>query len=252
MTLHTTLVYLLLAGLTLCSACRTEKKQEIPAPDIEQTDSTTIAEVPVAPQKSRTALYFDSLGLVDVSDLDPTIEVQLLYATPDNFTGEQLYEDLQEAYLHPDAARAVVRAQQLLTERHPGYRLVIYDATRPLSVQQKMWNVVKGTPKYIYVSNPARGGGLHNYGLAVDISIADEQGHPLDMGTPVDWLGTEAHITAEEQLVRSGKISQEARENRLLLRSVMKEAGFRSLPSEWWHFNLCSREQARQQYKLIP
>ncbi len=246
------LLCLLLTGLIVCSACQMEKKQQIPTPAPEKSDSTPIVEEHAAPSKSRTALYLDSLGLVDISDLDPTIEVQLMYATADNFTGEQLYEDLQEAYLHPEAAQAVVRAQQLLADRHPGYRLVIYDATRPLHVQQKMWNVVKGTPKYIYVSNPARGGGLHNYGLAVDISIADEQGRPLDMGTPVDWLGAEAHITAEEQLVRNGKMSEEARQNRLLLRNVMKEAGFHPLPSEWWHFNLCSRDQAKQQYKLIP
>lgn len=74
-----------------------------------------------------------------------------------------------------------------------------------MSVQQKMWNVVKGTSKYIYVSNPARGGGLHNYGLAVDISILDEAGNPLPMGTEVDHLGPEAHITNEAALVQSGK-----------------------------------------------
>ena len=66
-----------------------------------------------------------------------------------------------------------------------------------MSVQQKMWNVVKGTSQNIYVSNPARGGGLHNYGLAVDVSIADEKGNPLPMGTKVDHLGKEAHIDTE-------------------------------------------------------
>lgn len=128
----------------------------------------------------------------------------------------------------------------------------MYDAARPMSVQQKMWNVVKGTSKYIYVSNPARGGGLHNYGLAVDISILDEAGNPLPMGTEVDHLGPEAHITNEAALVQSGKMTKQEQANRQLLRSVMRAAGFRALPSEWWHFNWCSRQEAKQKYKVIP
>lgn len=248
--------YSLLALFIFLSACRMEKKPEA----LPETDSLGVAiqeEPPIASKvtvtpESRTAMYLDSLGLINVAEVDSTIIVRLMYATPDNFTGELLYEDLREAYLHPDAAKAIARAEQLLNEKHPGYRLVIYDASRPLHIQQKMWDVVKGTSKNIYVSNPARGGGLHNYGVAVDVSIADKDGQPLDMGTAVDHLGSEAHITQEALLVSSGKISEQARRNRLLLRSVMKEAGFRTLPSEWWHFNLCSREQAKQQYKLIP
>lgn len=104
-----------------------------------------------------------------------------MYTRADNFTGTLLYEDLKEAYLHPDAMKSLKRAQRLLKEQYPGYSLIVYDAARPLSVQQKMWNVVKGTSKYIYVSNPSRGGGLHNYGLAVDISILDDKGTPLPM-----------------------------------------------------------------------
>jgi zinc D-Ala-D-Ala dipeptidase len=96
------------------------------------------------------------------------------------------------------------------------------------------------------------GGGLHNYGLAVDISIQDSLGQPLPMGTKVDHLGMEAHITDEIGLVHNGKMSETERQNRLLLRKVMKETGFRALPSEWWHFNFCSRDVAKQKYKLIP
>ena len=140
----------------------------------------------------------------------------------------------------------------MLKKLYPSYSLLIYDAARPMSVQKKMWNVVKGTPKYKYVSNPNRGGGLHNYGLAVDVSIQDSAGRPLPMGTKVDHLGEEAHITQETELVRSGKISETERQNRILLRKVMKEAGFRALPNEWWHFNFCSRDVAKQKYKLIP
>ena len=120
-----------------------------------------------------------------------------------------------------------------------------------MSVHHKMWNIVIGTSKSIYVSNPGRGGGLHNYGLAVDVSIVNENGEALPMGTEVDHLGIEAHITHEVELVKSGRISKEAYQNRLLLRQVMKDAGFRTLNSEWWHFNRCSREEAKQRYKRI-
>lgn len=202
--------------------------------------------------KSPMALYMDSLGLVNLAEQDSSLVIKLMYAQKDNFTGEILYDNLTEAYLHPDAAHALIRAQQTLKQLHPTYSLIVYDAARPMSVQRKMWNVVKGTSKYMYVSNPNRGGGLHNYGLAVDISIVDDTGQALPMGTEVDHMSDASHITQEGELVRSGKISETERQNRMLLRRVMKEAGFRPLPSEWWHFNYCSRDEARRRYKVIP
>ncbi|MDE5667970.1 MAG: D-alanyl-D-alanine dipeptidase, partial [Duncaniella sp.] len=102
-----------------------------------------------------------------------------------------------------------------------------------------------------YVANPVRGGGLNNYGVAVDVTIADENGNELDMGTPVDHLGVEANIDRELQLVKTGVISENARQNRLLLRKVMKNAGFSTIRTEWWHFNLVSKARARQLYKLL-
>lgn len=207
--------------------------------------------VEIAAVKSATAQYFDSLGLVDVSGMDESIAVSLLYATPRNFVGEVMYDDLTEAYLHPEAAEALLKAQQLLKEQHPDYTLIVYDAARPMRVQRKMWNRVRGTSKNVYVSNPANGGGLHNYGLAVDVSILAADGVPLPMGTEVDHLGFEAHTTNERTLVESGVITSQEKANRELLRSVMRNAGFRVLHSEWWHFNLYSREVAKANYELI-
>ena len=83
-----------------------------------------------------------------------------------------------------------------------------------MSVQKIMWDKVKGTSKNIYVSNPAHGGGLHNYGLAVDVSILDADGVPLSMGVPVDHMGKESHISYEDEMVRTGKLTEEERENR--------------------------------------
>lgn len=208
--------------------------------------------LPASARKSETEQRLEQLGYVNIAEADSTIAIDLMYTRADNFTGRVLYDDLHKAYLHPDALHGLLQAQRELKKRHPAYRLIVYDAARPMSVQQKMWNVVKGTSKYIYVSNPARGGGLHNYGLAVDISILDASGTPLPMGTAVDHLGPEAHITREAQLVQSGKITASEQANRQLLRTVMRAAGFRALPSEWWHFNWCSRQEAKQKYKVIP
>jgi len=216
--------------LSFTTSCQYKEAQPHPA----FKDSIVLV-TPVEPQpitsKSQTAFYLDSIGLMNIAELDSTFIIRLMYATPDNFTGQLLYTDLKEAYLHPDAAKALLEAHLLLKAQYPSYRLIIYDAARPMSVQKKMWDVVKGTSKYMYVSNPSRGGGLHNYGLAVDISIADSLGHPLPMGTEVDYMDAASHITNEAKLVREGKITQQERENRILLRQVMKSAGFRALPS---------------------
>lgn len=203
-------------------------------------------------QKSATAQSMEHQGMVDVATLDSTIQVSLMYSRADNFTGHVLYTDLREALLHPRAARALCQAQRLLKRRRPDLSLKIYDATRPMSVQAQMWRVVAGTPQQNYVSNPRNGGGLHNYGMAVDITLCDAQtGDTLDMGTRVDHLGREAHIDREDDLVRRHVISREAQRNRQLLRSVMRQAGFTPLRTEWWHFNLITRAQARAQYKVI-
>ncbi len=214
------------------------------------------SEAAVAPACELTAdslcRLMTSAGMVDAAASDPAIVVSLMYARDDNFTGAALYPaDFSRAFLHPDAAAALAKAQEALTSAHPGLRILISDAARPMSVQRKMYQRVRGTRMAPYVSNPARGGGLHNYGLALDVTIVDALGRPLDMGTPIDHLGPEANIDREESLVTRGIISAEARRNRLILRQAMKAGGFKPLASEWWHFNLLSRPEAIRRYKLL-
>lgn len=205
----------------------------------------------LAQQTETTAQAMARQGFVDVRSLDSTIQVSLMYARADNFTGKILYTDLHEAYLHPKAARALVRAQQILKEKHPGLSLKVYDAARPMHIQQKMWNAVAGTPKNIYVSNPRNGGGLHNYGMAVDLTLCDEKGDTLPMGTHIDYLGRMAHTDIEADMEKKGRITPQARKNRELLRHVMRQAGFRPLRTEWWHFNFITRAEAKAHYKVI-
>lgn len=193
----------------------------------------------------------EQAGMVDVKSVIPNIRVELLYATTGNFVGEVMYGDLTKAYLHPQAVEALAAAAAQLSILRPGYRLKITDAARPMSVQRRMYVKVRGTSKARYVSNPANGGGLHNFGLAVDITIENPDGNEIDMGTPVDHLGPEANINREAFLVKTGKISAAAAKNRVLLRRVMKAGGFMPLKSEWWHFNLKSRAEAKRRYKLL-
>lgn len=194
---------------------------------------------------SKTAASMKQQGYVNVQDEDPSIKVSLMYSRPDNFTGKVLYKDLKEAFLHPQAAKALAKAQKELKRLRPDLSLIIFDAARPMSIQQQMWNVVKGTPKNIYVSNPANGGGLHNYGFAVDVSICDEKGDTIPMGTLVDYMGKAAHPEYESYMLSRGKISKEAVNNRKLLRKAMSAGGFRVLKTEWWHFNLKTRAQVK-------
>ena len=191
-------------------------------------------------------------NLVNILDLDNTFIVDLKYATADNFTGIVLYDDIDAAYLHPEVAQMLVEAHRYLKELHPdsGFRFIVYDAARPLSVQQLMWERVKDTPYHRYVAHPDRRS-LHNFAAAVDLTIANRSGVPLDMGTIFDHFGRAAGINNEEELVRQGILTRQHIQNRELLRKVMRHAGFRTISGEWWHFNACSLQEAMQRYELI-
>ncbi|MFA6820406.1 MAG: M15 family metallopeptidase [Bacteroidaceae bacterium] len=207
--------------------------------------------VKINAQISVTERQMEKEGMVDIHTVDQSIYVSLMYGRADNFTGKRLYTDLTHAYLHPKAAKALARAQKYLQKEHPEWSLIIFDACRPMHIQQKMWNVVKGTKVENYVSNPARGGGLHNYGMAVDISLCNLKGDTLKMGSKVDHMSKLSHIDQEYLLLKHHQISSTALENRQLLRRIMRKAGFRPLRTEWWHFNLISRATAKKYYKYV-
>lgn len=207
---------------------------------------------PLTTKRSATAQRLARQGYQQVQQCDPTIHVSLMYARPDNFCGVVLYSDLREAFLHPEAMKALQKAQAYLKQLRPDLSLKVYDAARPMHIQQRMWDEVKHTSKAVYVSNPAHGGGMHNYGMAVDITLCTLKGDTLDMGTKIDYMGKAAHIDNEAALVSTHIISPEARRNRQLLRQVMRYGGFMPLRTEWWHFNKCSRAVAKKYYKVIP
>jgi D-alanyl-D-alanine dipeptidase len=208
-------------------------------------------------QNNRIAEYdwdakMKNMGFIDVCFWEPTIQSYLVYSTKDNFTGSPLYNSkLTKAWLHPRAAKMLIRAQEILLREQPDYSLLIYDAARPMEVQRKMAQWAKQANSEYYIADPAKGGGLHNYGMAVDVTIVDGNGAWLPMGTPFDFFGPEANTDKEDDLLKRRRITPTEYKNRRFLRRIMEQAGFLPVASEWWHFNACTREEAREKYLLI-
>lgn len=195
---------------------------------------------------------FVRCGLVNINELDSNIRVVLMYNTTKNFIGKSFYAGLNQCYLPCDVATKLNNAQKLLKQQFPFYNLIVFDATRPLHIQRLMWDSLKLHPviKYDYLARPDELS-LHNYGAAVDVSIINENGVLLDMGTPFDFFGDLARPALEPELFANGKLSKIAYYNRLLLRKTMIQSGFYPITSEWWHFNSCTKSYAAVNYKLI-
>lgn len=196
--------------------------------------------------------HMQKSGLVDVQNMDTSIRVNLRYSSTDNFLSRDMYGDLSRAYLQPEVARKLANAASLLREKAPHLRLCVWDAVRPVSVQQMMWDSVDAPAnrKHWYVTPPGKSS-LHNFGAAVDVTLKDSNGTSLDMGTDFDHFGKAAYTTDEDRLQEEGVISEAALKNRRLLRQIMGNAGFTSIKYEWWHFNSCSRNVAKSKYPLI-
>ena len=122
--------------------------------------------------------------LVEITRLKG-VRMDLRYASFDNVTGHDLYCGVQRAFVHKEAAAKLRKAVKIMEREMPGATLVIFDASRPLYAQEALRRTVRGTPYSAYVSSPATGG-LHNFGLALDLSIADADGNLHDMGTDFD------------------------------------------------------------------
>lgn len=192
-------------------------------------------------------------GLVDIEKVIPGIQVELKYSTEDNFFGQDVYGDHVRCYVQPIVAEMLAKAQASLQKEYPNLTLLVYDGVRPLSVQQILWDSLDkpDSVKPLYVADP-KVGGLHNYGVAVDLTIFDTQADSvLDMGTTYDYFGYPAYPDREKQMLAEGKITQTHIANREILRKVMKGAGFTGIGSEWWHFNAFSRKEAGEKFLLI-
>ncbi len=163
-----------------------------------------------------------------LADVDPSITVDLRYATPHNFTGAVL----PGYHANRGLARPAVAAALLRTDRYlraKGYTLVILDAYRPVRATLAMvaWARRVGRSDLIgpYIATHSE----HNLGTAVDVTLGRPAGAELDMGTPFDTLSSAAHY---------GNATGTALANRRLLRDAMTASGFVPYDTEWWHFSM--------------
>ena len=180
---------------------------------------------------SVSSLLAQQNDFVLLRSLSDDFVFDMKYATPDNFLKQAVY-DCGECYLRKSTAKALVKANEEF--KSLGYRIKLFDCYRPLSVQKKMWKILPGTH---YVANPAKGS-KHNRGAAVDLTLVDAQGKELDMGTPFDFFGKKAHHTCTT-------LPKKVLENRKLLKGVLNKYNFKSIFSEWWHYEYRPEMQSK-------
>lgn len=161
---------------------------------------------------------------VNLKSFSADFQFDMKYATTDNFLKKIVY-DCDECYLRFKTVKSLIEANSKFNKL--GYSIKVFDCYRPLDVQKKMWEIV---PNADYVADPKKGS-IHNRGGAVDITLIDKEGKELDMGTKFDFFGEEASHNYKN-------LSEEVLKNRVLLKKIMLENGFKSFDSEWWHYNL--------------
>jgi D-alanyl-D-alanine dipeptidase len=162
--------------------------------------------------------------LLEIAPPAYPVSLDLAYATANNFTGRPIYRRAA-CYLHPDAALRLSRAIELAAAL--GYTLKLFDAFRPSEAQWRMWEF---RPDPEFLADPRRGS-PHSRGVAVDLTLVDEAGRALDMGTGFDAFTPLSHHGNQA-------VSPAAQRNRHLLLGLMSAAGWDFYKNEWWHYQL--------------
>lgn len=176
--------------------------------------------------QEKHAPIINDTTFVNLKEYSQDFVYDMKYATADNFLKAKVY-DCAECFLRLKTVTALVEVNKKFMKK--GYKIKIFDCYRPLDIQKKMWKIVSNPE---YVANPVKGS-IHNRGGAIDITLVDNNGKELDMGTSFDFFGVEASHNYPN-------VSAAVKENRELLKTVMITTGFNSFDSEWWHYNLKS------------
>ncbi len=222
----TCLLFPLSLTLAFCQSSKPSKKKTQAAPATTETvASPAVTQVQPAPAP---------VEWVDLETFAPEIKQDIKYATSDNFTKKQIY-DCPRCLLRPEVAEAVVAAHKAL--RQQGYGLLMKDCYRPGPYQQRLWDAV---PDENYVAHPSKGS-MHSRGVAVDLTLVDSLGNELDMGTPYDFFGPEAH-TAYTNL------PEQVLNRRRILKKALEDQGFNAIKYEWWHYNYRKKEYPLSNY----
>ena len=217
-------VLLLVVGCALLLAGQEPQQQSFhitPVRPVEELRAEALKAQPPAENGP-----FRKSELVELVKLDPTIKLDIRYASSNNFMGTPLYPQARAFLQHP-AAEAVVRANARLKPQ--GYGLIIHDGYRPWYVTKMFWDATPAD-KHEFVANPQEGS-RHNRGCAVDLSLYDlKTGREVQMPSGYDEMSERAYAdypggTAEERRLRG------------ILRTAMESEGFAVYPQEWWHFD---------------
>jgi D-alanyl-D-alanine dipeptidase len=164
--------------------------------------------------------------LVELVTLDPTIKLDVRYATTNDFLGTPVYTQAR-AFLQRPAAEALVRANHEL--KGLGYGLIIHDGYRPWYVTKIFWDATPDDKK-IFVADP-QSGSKHNRGCAVDLSLYDlKTGLEVEMPSGYDEMSERAYADYPGG-------TDEERARRAVLKQAMEKQGFAVIPKEWWHFD---------------
>ncbi len=172
--------------------------------------------------------------LVEVGPPEFDVDLDIVYATDRNFTGRPVYAR-PGCYLHPDAASLLSKA--IILAGTMGLRFKVFDAFRPAEAQYVLWD---HTPDPDFLADPRRGS-PHSMGAAVDLTLIDETGAELDMGTGFDDFTPQAYHGCLD-------ISGDAQRNRATLLGLMTSAGWDFYRNEWWHYQLFN---ARVRYPVL-
>lgn len=166
-------------------------------------------------------------GLVNLKELGENFVYEQRYATTNNFTGKKIYQS-EKLYLTKESAEKLAKANQEFNKL--GYRIKIWDAYRPVTVQYILYKAAPAGAKYFIASPYKEYKSVHNHAAAVDITLVHMDGSPVEMPTDFDNMNYDSDY-------RSSTKTKAASENRALLRQVMENNGYTGIECEWWHFN---------------
>ena len=216
------IVFIIFIGLLSCDSSPAGVKQEKEKSNKSVKPTTGI--VTYKADKEAVTPDYNRDEWDEITYSDDSVILDLRYAQTNNFVKKKLY-NCPRCFLRPDIAKKLISVNRELLKK--GYKLKIFDCYRPRPVQEELWKMV---PDEDYVAAPWKGS-MHNRGLAIDLTLADENNKELDMGTTFDFFGEEAHFTYID-------FPAEILANRQLLKTTMEKYGFRSIRTEWWHYSV--------------
>jgi D-alanyl-D-alanine dipeptidase len=219
------IVFVFLSGLIACKNSSTDNASEtrkVTKPEMKKKANRETKKT-----ESTKEYDYNSNEWDEISYADDSIVIDLRYAQTNNFVKKKMYK-CARCFLRPYVADKLNSVNSELLKK--GYKLKVFDCYRPKPVQEELWEIM---PDEDYVAAPWKGS-MHNRGIAVDLTIVDINNKELDMGTPFDFFGEQAHFTFKD-------LPEQVLENRNLLKTSMEKHGFQSIRTEWWHYSVPSR-----------